>query len=57
MPKSRKRPKKAKPDQHAQFAETARRLGADMSEETFKRAIGEIARGRSRRDDEKSDKK
>lgn len=46
MPKSRKRPKKkAKPeDQHAQFAETARRLGADMDEETFKRAIGKIVK-------------
>jgi len=45
MPKSRKRQKKkAKPDQHAQFVETARRLGADMDEETFKRAIREIAK-------------
>jgi len=44
MPKSRKRPKKAKPDQHAQFVETARRLGADMDEETFKGAIGKIAK-------------
>jgi hypothetical protein len=46
MPKSRKRQKKkAKPeDQHAQFVETARRLGADMDEETFKRVIGGIAK-------------
>jgi hypothetical protein len=45
MPKSRKRPKKkAKPDQHAQFVATARRLGADMDEETFKRVIGGIAK-------------
>ncbi len=46
MPKSRKRPKKkAKPeDQHAQFVEAARRLGADMDEETFQRAIQGIAK-------------
>ncbi len=44
MPKSRKRPKKKAKDQHAQFVETARRLGADMDEETFKRAIGSIAK-------------
>jgi len=45
MPKSRKRPKKkAKPDQHAQFVEFARSIGADMDEETFKRAIGGIAK-------------
>lgn len=43
MSKSRKRPKKKAKDQHAQFVETARRLGANMDEETFKRAIGEIA--------------
>lgn len=44
MPKSRKRQtKKAKPDQHAQFVETARRLGADIDEETFRAAIGRIA--------------
>lgn len=44
MPKSRKRPKKKAKDQHAQFVETARRLGADMDEETFKRAIQGIAK-------------
>ena len=46
MPKSRKRPKKkAKPeDQHAQFVKFARSIGADMDEETFKRALGEIAK-------------
>ena len=45
MPKSRKRPKKkAKPDQHAQFVEFARSIGADMDEETFKRVIGGIAK-------------
>jgi len=44
MPKSRKRPKKKAKDQHAQFVETARRLGADMDEETFKRVIGGIAK-------------
>jgi len=43
MLKSRKRQKKAK-DQQAQFVETARRLGADMDEETFKRVIGGIAK-------------
>jgi hypothetical protein len=47
MPKSRKRPKKkAKTDQHAQFVETARRFGADMDEETFKRVIGGMAKER-----------
>ena len=45
MRKSRKRPKKAKPNQHAQFAEAARRFGADMDEEAFKRALGKIAKG------------
>ena len=45
MPKSRKRPKKKEAkDQHAQFVETARCLGADMDEETFKRAIQGIAK-------------
>jgi hypothetical protein len=44
MPKSRKRQKKKAKDQHAQFVETARRLGADMKEEDFKRAIGKIAK-------------
>jgi hypothetical protein len=44
MPKSRKRPKKKAKDQHAQFVETARRLGADMDEETFKKAIRGIAK-------------
>jgi hypothetical protein len=44
MPKSRKRPKKKAKDQHAQFVETARRLGADMDEEMFKRVIGGIAK-------------
>jgi hypothetical protein len=44
MPKSRKRPKKKAKDQHAQFVETARRLGADMDEQTFKRAIQGIAK-------------
>jgi hypothetical protein len=43
MTKSRKRPKKKAKDQHAEFVETARRLGADMDEETFKRAIGKEA--------------
>jgi hypothetical protein len=40
MLKSRKRPKK---DQRAQFVETVRRLGTDMDEEKFKRAMTKIA--------------
>jgi hypothetical protein len=32
------------PSQHAQFVEFARSIGADMDEETFKRAIGKIAK-------------
>ncbi len=50
MPKSRKRPKKKAKDQHAQFVETARRLGADMDEETFKRVIGGIAKEKPKKD-------
>jgi hypothetical protein len=46
MPKSRKRPKKKAKDQHAQFVETARRLGADMDEETFRRTLSEIAKAK-----------
>ena len=44
MPKSRKRQKKAKPDQHAQFVETARSVGADMTEEDFARALAKMAK-------------
>jgi hypothetical protein len=42
----RKRPKKAKPNQHAQFVEAAQRFAADMDEEAFKRALGKIAKER-----------
>ncbi|HEY4970500.1 MAG TPA: hypothetical protein VII35_11385 [Steroidobacteraceae bacterium] len=44
MVKHRPKPKKPK-DQHAEFVKTARSLGADMSEEDFKRAIaGKLAK-------------
>lgn len=44
MPKSRQRPKKKAKDQHAPFADAARRFGADMSEESFRRALSQIAK-------------
>lgn len=48
MPKSRKRPKKKAKDQQAQFVEAARCLGIDMDEESFKRAIGKVAKADSK---------
>ena len=46
MPKSRQRPKKKAKvkDRHAPFAEAARRVGADMGEESFRRALSQIAK-------------
>jgi hypothetical protein len=48
MLKSLKHPeRKAKAkDQHAQFVEAARRFGVDMVEESFKRAVGKIAKSK-----------
>jgi hypothetical protein len=41
-PKPKKKKNPSKKDQYGRFVETARRLGADESEETFDRAFRKI---------------